>query len=107
MPYSFFFFRRSRHENLMTIRTSEDRFNTNRWNDFLYTSRLAASMGIWPWADVYMSAETNNVLLSTLSAGSVGIGDAIGAENRANLLRAVRADGVIVKPDAAIVPFDA
>ena len=106
MPYPCYFMQGSRYENLTTIRTSEDRFNTNKWNDFLYTSRLAASMGIWPWADVYMSTEINNVLLSTLSAGPVGIGDAIGAESKANLMQAVRADGVIVKPDAAIVPLD-
>ena len=82
MPYPCYFLQGSRYENLTTIRTSGDRFNTNHWNNFLYTSRLAASMGIWPWADVYMSGETDNVLLSTLSAGPVGIGDAIGAENQ-------------------------
>ncbi|HKW29767.1 MAG TPA: hypothetical protein VJT54_10555 [Verrucomicrobiae bacterium] len=106
MPYPCYFLQGSRYENLTTIRTSGDRFNTNHWNDFLYTSRLAASLGIWPWADVYMSRETDNVLLSTLSAGPVGIGDAIGTVNKANLLHAVRADGVIVKPDAPIVPLD-
>jgi len=106
MPYPCYFLQGSRYDNLTTIRTSGDRFNTNHWNDFLYTSRLAASMGIWPWADVYMSAETNNVLLSTLSAGPVGTGDAMGAENKASLFQAVRADGVIVKPDASIVPLD-
>jgi hypothetical protein len=106
MPYPCYFLQGSRYENLTTIRTSGDRFNPGHWNDFLYTSRLAACLGIWPWADVYMSGETNNVLLSTLSAGPVGIGDALGAENKANILRAVRADGVIVKPDAPIVPLD-
>ena len=106
MPYPCYFLQGSRYDNLTSIRTSGDRFNTNKWNDFLYTSRLASSMGIWPWADVYMSGETNNVLLSTLSAGPVGTGDAMGAENKANLFQAVRADGVIVKPDASIVPLD-
>lgn len=53
-----------------------------------------------------MSSETNTLLLATLSAGPVGIGDAIGKENKANLLKAVRADGVIVKPDAPVVPVD-
>jgi hypothetical protein len=106
MPYPCYFLQGSRYENLTSIRTSGDRFNTNKWNDFLYTSRLASSMGIWPWADVYMSGEINNVLLSTLSAGPVGTGDAMGAENKANLFQAVRADGVIVKPDASIVPLD-
>jgi hypothetical protein len=106
MPYPCYFLQGSRYENLTTIRTSGDRFNRNRWNDFLYTSRLASCMGIWPWADVYMSSETGNLLLSTLSAGAVGIGDLIGAENKTNILKAVRADGMIIKPDAPIVPMD-
>ena len=106
MPYPCYFLQGSRYDNLTTIRTSGDRFNPDKWNDFLYTSRLAAAMGIWPWADVYRSAETNNLLLSTLSAGPVGIGDPIGAEDKNNLLKAVRADGVIVKPDVSIVPLD-
>jgi len=106
MPYPCYFLEGSHYENLTTIRTSGDRFNTNHWNDFLYTSRLATSMGIWPWTDVFMSSETDNVLLSTLSAGPVGIGDAIGAVNKANILQAVRADGVIVKPDAPMIPLD-
>jgi hypothetical protein len=107
MPYACYFMNGCRYENLTTIRTATDRFNTNRWNDFLYGSRFARSLGIWPWTDVFMSGETDNILLSTLSAGPVGIGDAIGAENAANLFRAVRADGVIVKPDAPLVPDDA
>jgi hypothetical protein len=106
MPYPCYFLQGSRYPNLTTIRTSGDRFSRNRWNDFLYTSRLAQSMGIWPWADVYMSTERGNVLLSTLSAGPVGIGDLMGSETKTNIQRAVRADGVIVKPDASIVPMD-
>src|ERR1700759_2758641 len=96
-----------RYENLTPTRTCTDPFNTNRWNDFLYGSRFARSLGIWPWTDVYMSGETDNILISTLSAGPVGIGHAIGAENTNNIFRAVRADGVIVKPDAPLVPDDA
>ena len=106
MPYPCYFMQGSRYPNLTTIRTSGDRFSANRWNDFLYTSRLAESMGIWPWADVYMSTERGNVLLSTLSAGPVGIGDIMGSETKTNLQQAVRADGVIVKPDAPMVPLD-
>jgi hypothetical protein len=106
MPYASHFMQGSCYGNLTTIRASGDRFNANHWNDFLYTSRLASSLGIWPWADVYMSGETNNLLLSTLSAGPVGIGDALGAENKDDLLHAVRADGVIVKPDVPMVPLD-
>jgi hypothetical protein len=106
MPYPCYFMQGSRYPNLTTIRTSGDRFGKGKWNDFLYTSRLASSLGIWPWADVYMSTERGNVLLSTLSAGPVGIGDLMGSETKTNLLQAVRADGVIVKPDMPIVPLD-
>src|SRR5262249_35050340 len=60
----------------------------------------------WPWSDVFISSETSNLLLSTLSASVVGVGDALGQFDRTNLLRAVRADGVIVKPDDSITPLD-
>ena len=54
-----------------------------------------------------MSTETDNLLLSTLSAGVVGVGDPIGGESASNLFKTIRGDGVIVKPDAPIVPVDA
>jgi hypothetical protein len=101
------FLQGARYGNLTTIRTSGDRFTRSKWDAFLYTSRLATALGIWPWADVFMSTETDNVLIATLSGGMVGNGDRIGAENKENLLRAVRLDGVIVKPDAPLLPIDA
>ena len=67
--------------------------------------RLASALGEWPWTDVFMSSETSNLLLATLSA-SIGVGDALGQFDRANLDRVVRADGLIVKPDDAIAPLD-
>ena len=106
MPYAAYFMQGCRYPNLTTIRTSDDTFTFARWNDFLYTSQLAASLGIWPWTDVFKSTETGNVLLATLSAGPVGIGDIMGRETKTNLLQAVRADGVIVKPDVPLVPMD-
>ena len=36
----------------------------------------------------------------------VGVGDAIGAESRDNLLQVARPDGVLVKPDEPLVPLD-
>lgn len=101
-----FFLQGSRYNNLTTIRTSDDRFQRNRWDHFIYTSQLADAVGIWPWTDVYMSSETNNLLISVLSAGMVGTGDKMGSENKANLLRAARPDGVLVKPDAPLLPLD-
>ena len=100
------FLQSTKYNNLTTVRTSEDRFDRPRWTRFLYTSRLASALGIWPFTDVFMSGETDNLLLATLTAGPLGIGDRIGALNRDNLLRAVRPDGVIVKPDAPITPLD-
>ena len=96
----------SKYDNITNMRTSNDRFNRSKWDAFLYASRLAGALGVWPWSDVFMSSELQNLLLSTLSAGPVGVGDPIGSLNKANLLRVVRDDGVIVKPDVPIVPLD-
>lgn len=101
-----YFLQGSRYGNLTTIRTSNDRFSRERWDPFLYASRLASALGIWPWADVFMSTETDNLLIATLSAGMVGVGDPIGAESKENIMRAVRSDGAIIKPDAPLLPID-
>ncbi len=95
-----------RYPNLTTIRTSDDRFERARWDEFLYDSQIAYALGIWPWSDVFMSSETANLVLSTLSSGPVGVGDAIDKIDAKNLLRAARADGVLVKPDHGIRPLD-
>jgi hypothetical protein len=100
------FLQSSRYDNITTIRTSEDRFVRDRWTNFLYTSRLASALGIWPFTDVFLSTEADNLLVATLSAGPVGIGDPVGSMSGANLLRAVRRDGVIVKPDVPLTPID-
>lgn len=101
------FLQSSLYNNLTTIRVSRDRFDSTRWDSFLYSSQLASALGIWPWSDVFMSTETDNLLLSTLSAGMVGVGDPVGTESKTNLLQTIRGDGVIVKPDVPIVPVDA
>jgi hypothetical protein len=106
MPLPRHFLQSSLYNNLTSIRVSGDRFSNARWDNFLYASELASALGVWPWSDVFMSTETDNLLLSTLSAGVVGVGDAIGTESATNLLQSIRADGVIVKPDKPIVPVD-
>jgi hypothetical protein len=100
------FLQSSLYGNLMTLRVSIDQFERGKWNNCLYASRFASAVGAWPWTDVYASGETRNLLLGTLSAGPVGVGDALGAINTNNLLKAVRSDGVIVKPDVPLVPLD-
>jgi len=101
-----FFLQGVKYPNLTTIRTSGDRFEPRKWADFLYVSQLAQSVGIWPWCDVFKSSETGNMILSVLSGGPVGTGDGIGKQSKENILKAVLPDGVIVKPDRAIVPCD-
>lgn len=54
-----------------------------------------------------MSRELPELILSTLSAGPVGVGDALGQIDASNLKRAVRADSVLLKPDAPAEPIDA
>ncbi|HEY1788759.1 MAG TPA: hypothetical protein VGJ73_11410 [Verrucomicrobiae bacterium] len=96
----------SLYPNLMSIRVSYDIFGSARWQEFIYDSRLAQAMGTWPWTDEFRSAETRNLLISTLSAGPVGTGDALGTVSAANLAQSVRPDGVIVKPDVPLTPAD-
>lgn len=97
----------AKYSNLTTVRVSGDRFEPKKWQEFLYGSEMAKALGVWPWTDVFRSKETPNILVATLSAGMVGLADAIGAEDLANISRAARADGVIVKPDEPITPTDA
>lgn len=97
----------TRYGNLTTIRVSDDRFEPTKWDAFLYDSQLASALGVWPWCDVFMSAEITNLLLANLSAGPVGVGDGLGQVSAANLAQVARTDGVIVKPDVPIVPTEA
>jgi hypothetical protein len=100
------FLQSTNYGNLTTIRVSQDAFGPTRWTQFLYSSQLAAALGIWPFSDVLMSSDRDSLILATLSAGPVGLGDALGGLSQANLLKAVRGDGVIVKPDVPIMPLD-
>lgn len=107
MPLPDYFMASTQFANLRTIRTSDDRFLPARYDTFLYTSELAHAVGLWPWADVFMSSELSNLVVATLSAGSVGTGDSLGAIDADHLRRAVRADSVILKPDTPLIPLDA
>lgn len=101
-----FFLQGLKYPNLTTIRVTDDRFDRGKWAPFLYCSQLAQEIGARPWCDVFKSGETANMILATLSAGPVGTGDAIGKEDKANILKAARPDGVIVRPDRALTPCD-
>ncbi len=96
----------SLYTNVMTTRDCPDVFNTNNWSMFLYGAPMTHALGVWAWSDVYWSSATRNLLISTLSAGPVGAGDPLGSANATNLLKSVRPDGVIVKPDVPLAPVD-
>jgi hypothetical protein len=100
------FLQSSKYDRLSTVRVSEDRFTRDKWDQFFYSSRLASALGVFPFTDVFTSNEKNHLLIATLSAGIVGVGDRMGEINAENLLYAVRPDGVIVKPDVPAVPTD-
>lgn len=100
------FLQSTNYSNVTTIRTSNDRFGPDRWNTYFYSSRFASSIGLWPFSDVFMSTETNNMIAALLSGGPLGVGDAVGSLSRVNLMKATRADGAIVKPDDAATPID-
>ncbi|GLY85157.1 CBM35 domain-containing protein [Actinoallomurus iriomotensis] len=107
MPLPQDFLQSTLYDSVTNSRVSNDRFERSKWDSFLYASRLAGALGVWPWADVAMSTETQNLLLQNLSAGPVGVGDGVGKESVANLNKVAEADGTIVKPDTPIVPDDA
>jgi hypothetical protein len=95
------------YSSVQTIRTSGDGFERGKWDTFLYDSQMASALGVWPWTDAFFSNDLGNLIISTLSAGPVGIGDAIGQVNIKNLMAVVRKDGVIIKPDTPLLPIDA
>jgi hypothetical protein len=101
-----FYLQGSKYDNLTTVRVSSDRFGRVEWEHALYTSQLATALGEWPFVDNFRSYETPNLILAVLSAGMVGLGDGVGEADVANVARAARPDGVLVKPDTAIVPLD-
>jgi len=106
MPLPGHYLASTQYANVQTIRPSVDRFDREKWDSFLYDSRLATAVGLWPWTDVFFSNELPNLILSTLSAGPVGVGDALGETNANNLAAAIRADGLIVKADSSLLPID-
>jgi hypothetical protein len=101
-----FYLQASKYQNLVTARASEDGFARDRGRNFFYTARLAWSMGLWPWTDVFMSNQHDNLLISTLTGGMMGVGDAINGADKASIMRAIRADGALIKPDAPILLTD-
>ncbi|HLG95005.1 MAG TPA: hypothetical protein VKX49_01705 [Bryobacteraceae bacterium] len=107
MPLSTHILQSAKYDGVFSVRVGNDALRRGKWDELLFDSPIPSALGLWPFADAFVSANVKDVLLATLTAGPIASGDAVGSVNSANLSQAVRADGVIVKPDAPIVPTDA
>lgn len=96
----------SKYSNVTTMRISQDGFDLSDRDQIFYLSRVARSVGTYPWTDGFSSSDLSKMTVAVLTAGVIGFIDAIGAQNNANILQAVRRDGVIVKPDVPITATD-
>lgn len=80
------------------------------WAWFCYSNALARALGLAPFKDVFSSGGDHaevEALLSALSTGPVGLGDAIGTTDADVVAATCRADGTIVRPDVPIAAVDA
>ncbi len=80
------------------------------WAWFCYTNALARALRLTPFKDVFASGGEHaevEALLSALSTGPVGLGDAIGTTDPLIVARTCRADGTIIRPDVPIAAVDA
>ena len=91
---------------VQTIRTSDDGFRRSRWDEFLYDSRLATAVGLWPFSDNFYTHDLGSVIIATLSGGPVAIADAMGQVDVPNLMATIRGDGVVIKPDQPLLPIE-
>ncbi|MGA2600177.1 MAG: hypothetical protein ABSH09_24690 [Bryobacteraceae bacterium] len=95
------------YDNVVAVRVSPDFMKRAHWDALIFNSRIASAVGLWPFADNFVSTSVKDALLATLTAGPVGAGDSLAAIDADNLRQIVRRDGVIVKPDIPLTPSDA
>jgi hypothetical protein len=80
------------------------------WPQFHIANMVADAAGVPPFKDNFHSSELYGeaeALISVLSSGMVGPGDAIGAARPEIIGRTCRKDGVLLKPDRPARPLDA
>ncbi|HTC88818.1 MAG TPA: hypothetical protein VK686_11000 [Bryobacteraceae bacterium] len=94
-----------KYPRVHTVRVSGDRFGWNHWDEEMYGSILLNAGSLWPTVDNFRTTEKRNLLLAVLSAGPLALSDPIGTF--VPIDEAIRSDGLILKPDASLVPTDA
>lgn len=102
-----------RYANATTVRTSVDHRQALAkeayWPQFHTVAMVAWALGFLPFKDTFRSSEPwaeQEALVSALSAGMVGPGDAVGTADAVLLARTCRADGLLLKPDRPAIPLD-
>jgi len=106
MAYPLHMLQGAKYPNLTTIRAAVDGLTRDKWTQLAFNARFIRELGAWPATDVFPSADGAAMLFATLSGGPIGIGDSFEKLDPANLSRASRLDGVIVKPDGPLEPLD-
>ena len=103
-----------RHPTFTTVRTSVDHMTDRAkeafWPPFHIVNMIASAVGLLPFKDNFITTEfasEQEALISVLSAGMVGIGDAVGKIDPVIVGRTCRKDGLILKPDHPATPLDA
>ena len=94
------------YDNVVAVRVSPDFMKRAHWDQMIFDSQIASAVGLWPFADNFLSTSVKDALLATLTAGPVGSGDSLTAIDAVNLRQIIRRDGVIVKPDVPLTPLD-
>lgn len=105
MPLARHFLEAMQLEQVHTVRASGDRFDWDHWDEEMYSAIVLNAGGVWPTVDNFQTTETRNLLLAVLSAGPLALSDPIGGF--VPIPQAIRSDGLILKPDASLVPTDA
>lgn len=106
MPLPADYMASTHYSAVQTIRTSDDGFRRARWDEFLYDSRLAAALGLWPFTDNFYSHDLGSLIIADLSGGPVADADALGQVDVPNLMATLRGDGVLIKPDQPLLPIE-
>ena len=105
MAYPMHILEGAKYPNLTTVRAAGDGLTRSRWTQLAFNARLIRETGAWPATDVLPSSDAGAMLFATLSGGPVGVGDAFEQLDRANIFKAARGDGEIVKPDEPLTPL--
>jgi|WetSurMetagenome_2_1015567.scaffolds.fasta_scaffold12399_3 hypothetical protein len=96
----------AKYPTVNALRTTDDGYRQAVWNWHILNSRVAWSVGAFPWVDCFKSSSKGCVISAVMSANYFPPSDKIGSETMANLLPALRRDGVLIHPDIPGLPTE-